>query len=230
MRRRTFIKHTFAMGSAMLVASQEIMCKPIEKRKMKVEVMSLNYAMGALSPYISENTMNYHYGKHLQSYVNTLKDLIANTEMETMPVEDIFLKAGEGPLFNNAGQVLNHNLYFQQFAPVDRRQEKPTGELEKAIESRFLTFEKMQEEMNAASTSLFGSGWVWLATDEKANLSINKCPNGTNPLREGLTPLLGFDVWEHAYYLDYQNLRASHIKAIWNIIDWRVIEERFVQR
>ncbi|MBR1940764.1 MAG: superoxide dismutase [Bacteroidaceae bacterium] len=197
---------------------------------MKVEVMSLNYAMGALSPYISENTMNYHYGKHLQSYVNTLKDLIANTEMETMPVEDIFLKAEEGPLFNNAGQVLNHNLYFQQFAPESGRKEMPSGELEKAIATSFSDFAKMQEEMNAAATSLFGSGWIWLAADERNNLSIHKCPNGTNPLREGLIPLLGIDVWEHAYYLDYQNLRASHVKALWNIIDWKVIEERFLLR
>lgn len=228
MKRRRFIQNSLAVSGMFFIGSQEMMCKPIESNKMKVEAMPLKYALNALEPYISENTMNYHYGKHLQSYVNTLKEMIRGTAMENLSVEEIFLSADEGALFNNAGQTLNHNLYFQQFAPIDSRKDKPTGELSKAITTYFGSVEKLQEEMNAASTSLFGSGWVWLSIDQQKQLSIQKCPNGTNPMRQNLTPLLGFDVWEHAYYLDYQNRRIDHIKALWNIIDRQIIERRFM--
>lgn len=228
MKRRQFIKNSLTVSGIFLIGSQEVMCKHIESNKMRVEAIHLRYDLSALAPYISENTLSYHYGKHLQSYVNTLKELIKGTAMENLSVEEIFLGADEGALFNNAGQTLNHNLYFQQFAPVDSRKAMPTGKLSEAIISAYGSFEKMQEEMNAASTSLFGSGWVWLSSNKQMQLSIQKCPNGTNPLRQNLTPLLGFDVWEHAYYLDYQNRRVDHIKALWNVIDWQIIEKRFI--
>lgn len=191
---------------------------------MKHELIKLPYEANALEPVISQKTIEFHHGKHLQTYVNNLNNLIAGTKYEDMSLEDI-VKDSEGGIFNNAGQILNHNMYFQQFSP------KPNGRpdeiLLEAIQAEWQTFENFQKEFNAAATSLFGSGWAWLAADKDKKLSILKESNAGNPLTKGLQPILCFDVWEHAYYLDYQNRRADHIAALWNIIDWNVIEERY---
>ena len=191
---------------------------------MKHELIKLPYEANALEPVISLKTIEFHHGKHLQTYVNNLNNLIAGTKYEDMSLEDI-VKDSEGGIFNNAGQILNHNMYFQQFSP------KPNGRpdeiLLEAIQAEWQTFENFQKEFNAAATSLFGSGWAWLAADKDKKLSILKESNAGNPLTKGLQPILCFDVWEHAYYLDYQNRRADHIAALWNIIDWNVIEERY---
>lgn len=191
---------------------------------MKHELIKLPYEANALEPVISQKTIEFHHGKHLQAYVNNLNNLIAGTKYENMSLEDI-VKDSEGGIFNNAGQILNHNMYFQQFSP------KPNGRpdeiLLEAIQAEWQTFENFQKEFNAAATSLFGSGWAWLAADKDKKLSILKESNAGNPLTKGLQPILCFDVWEHAYYLDYQNRRADHIAALWNIIDWNVIEERY---
>ncbi|MDY3068781.1 MAG: superoxide dismutase [Parabacteroides sp.] len=191
---------------------------------MKHELIKLPYEANALEPVISQKTIEFHHGKHLQAYVNNLNNLIAGTKYENMSLEDI-VKDSEGGIFNNAGQILNHNMYFQQFSPdVNGR---PDEILLEAIQAEWQTFENFQKEFNAAAASLFGSGWVWLAADKNKKLSIQKESNAGNPLTKGLQPILCFDVWEHAYYLDYQNRRADHIAALWNIIDWNVIEERF---
>ena len=185
----------------------------------------LPYAKDALAPAISEETINYHYGKHLQTYVNNLNALVKDTPFEGKTVEEIVAVAPDGPIFNNAGQVLNHTLYFLQFTPQPERHE-PQGKLAEAIKRDFGNFENFKNEMTQASTSLFGSGWTWLAVNKEGKLVIVKEANGSNPLRQGMKPLLGFDVWDHAYYLDYQNRRTDHLSNLWKIIDWKVVENR----
>lgn len=191
---------------------------------MKHELIKLPYTADALEPVISKSTIEFHHGKHLQTYVNNLNNLIPGTEFENMPLEEIVKKAN-GAIFNNAGQILNHNLYFLQFAPGANG--RPDEILLKAIQEAWGTFENFQKEFAAAAASLFGSGWAWLATDRQGKLSILKEGNAGNPLTHGLAPLLCFDVWEHAYYLDYQNRRPDHLSALWDIIDWDVVEKRY---
>ncbi len=193
---------------------------------MIYEMPQLPYAHDALAPAISKETIDYHYDKHLQTYVDNLNKMIPDSEYEGKTVEEIVAVAPDGAIFNNAGQVLNHTLYFLQFAPSPSKQE-PTGKLAEAIRRDFGSFANFQKEMNAASVGLFGSGWAWLAADKDGKLCITKEPNGSNPLRHGFTPLLGFDVWEHAYYLDFQNKRADHVNRLWDIINWDVVEKRY---
>ena len=192
---------------------------------MNFQMPKLPYAQNALEPVISQQTIEFHYGKHLQNYVNTLNQLVAGTEFEGKDIEYVVANCPEGPMFNNAGQVLNHDLYFLQFTPKQKISE-PQGKLAEAIKRDFGSFEKFKEEFTAASVSLFGAGWSWLSVDKSGKLHITKETNAGNPVRSGLKPLLGFDVWEHSYYLDYQNRRADHIKALWSIIDWEVVEGR----
>lgn len=191
---------------------------------MKFELLTLPYADNALEPVISAETIAFHHGKHLAGYVSTLNSLIEGTQYAEASLEEI-VKTSEGPIFNNAGQLLNHNLYFTQFAPNAGGQ--PTGKLLAAIEAKWGSFEAFQAEFLTACTTLFGSGWAWLASDAEGNLEITKEPNGSNPVVRGLKPIMGVDVWEHAYYLSYQNRRADHIKDIWSIIDWNVVAERY---
>lgn len=185
----------------------------------------LPYANNALAPIISQETIDYHYGKHLQTYVNNLNALITGTPYATRSVEELVAIAPEGPVLNNAGQVLNHTLYFLQFTP-NPSQKEPEGKLAEAIRRDFGNFENFKDEMTQAGTTLFGSGWAWLAMNKDGKLVIVKEANGGNPIRQGMKPLLGFDVWEHAYYLDYQNRRTDHLAKLWEIIDWQVVENR----
>jgi superoxide dismutase len=192
---------------------------------MKIEMPTLPYATNALEPVISEQTINFHYGKHLQNYVNTLTSLVKDTEWTDKSVEDIVKGAPDGPLFNNAGQVLNHALYFSQFRSP-RQNNQPEGRLLEAINTSFGSFENFKAQFTQAATTLFGSGWAWLAQQEDGKLVITKEANGGNPVRQGLKPIYGLDVWEHAYYLDFQNRRADHIAASWDIINWDVVAGR----
>ena len=192
---------------------------------MKIEMPTLPYATNALEPVISEQTINFHYGKHLQNYVNTLTSLVKDTEWADKSVEDIVKGAPDGPLFNNAGQVLNHALYFSQFHSP-RQNNQPEGRLLEAINTSFGSFENFKAQFTQAATTLFGSGWAWLAQQEDGKLVITKEANGGNPVRQGLKPIYGLDVWEHAYYLDFQNRRADHIAASWDIADWDVVAGR----
>ena len=191
---------------------------------MKFELIQLPYAPDALAPAISAETLSFHHGKHLVGYVNTLNSLIEGTEFADASLEEIVCKS-EGTLFNNAGQTLNHNLYFTQFAP--NAGGAPRGKLLAAIEAKWGSFEAFQQEFLTACTTLFGSGWAWLAAKADGELVITKEPNGSNPVVHGLRPLMGIDVWEHAYYLSYQNRRADHIKDVWGIIDWSVVASRY---
>ena len=191
----------------------------------KFELITLPYEANALEPVISAQTIGFHHGKHLQGYVNNLNAAIAGTPFEEMELTDIVLKA-TGGMLNNAGQILNHNLYFLQFGKpaADNR---PTGKLAEAITAQFGSFEAFQKEFVQTGATLFGSGWVWLSADKDGKLVITQETNAANPVQKGLTPLLTFDVWEHAYYLDYQNRRPDHLNALWQIVDWNVVEGRY---
>ena len=191
---------------------------------MKFELIQLPYAPNALEPAISAETLSFHHGKHLAGYVNTLNSLIEGTEFAEASLEDIVRKS-EGAIFNNAGQLLNHNLYFTQFAP--NAGGAPKGKLLDAIVAKWGSFEAFQAEFLTACTTLFGSGWAWLSAKEDGELVITKEPNGSNPVVHGLRPLMGIDVWEHAYYLSYQNRRADHVKDVCAIIDWEVVASRY---
>lgn len=186
----------------------------------------LIYPTSALAPVISQTTIEYHYGKHLQTYVDNLNLLISGSDFEGMTLREIVAQAPDGPLLNNAGQVLNHALYFEQFTPYPPANNRPSGTLLSSIRFDFGNFETMKKKMEDAAASLFGSGWVWLAQDESGKLCIVNCSNGENPIRRRMTPLYGIDVWEHAYYLDYQNRRAEHVKRLWDIVDWEMVESR----
>ena len=191
---------------------------------MKFELLTLPYEVNALEPVISRQTIEFHHGKHLQTYVNNLNNLVMGTKFENADLETI-VKEADGGIFNNAGQVLNHNLFFTQFSPNGGGQ--PTGKLAEAITAAFGSFENFQKEFETAGVGLFGSGWVWLAADTDGKLAILKEPNAGNPLTKGLKPLLNFDVWEHSYYLDYQNRRADHLKALWQIVDWQIVGAKY---
>ena len=192
----------------------------------KIELMALPYAQNALEPVISKETIVFHHGKHLAGYMNNLNGLLEGSPLAGLPLEEIVLKA-DGGMLNNAGQILNHNLYFQQFSGDPKS--APTGRLAEAIARDFGSFEAFKEEFQKKGVTLFGSGWVWLSADKDGKLVITQEANAANPIQKGLKPLLTFDVWEHAYYLDYQNRRPDHLAALWQIVDWEVIEKRYNQ-
>lgn len=191
---------------------------------MIYELPDLPYAEDALEPAISRRTVEFHYGKHEKTYIDNLNRLIKGTEYEDAELEDIITNAS-GALFNNASQAWNHIFYFFTFSPEGRRE--PQGELRKAIDRDFGSFEKFKEAFVDAGVGLFGSGWVWLSHDETGKLLITQGSNAENPLKDGLFPMLTFDVWEHAYYLDYQNRRADALRQLWDIVDWEVVESRY---
>ena len=191
----------------------------------KFELMVLPYTVEALEPIISRETISFHHGKHLAAYVNNLNALLPDSGFEDASLEDIVCKA-TGAILNNAGQILNHELYFSQFV-APKPDNKPSGALSEAITRDFGSFEAFKEAFQKKGATLFGSGWVWLSADKDGKLVITQESNAANPIQKGLIPLLTFDVWEHAYYLDYQNRRPDHLAALWPIIDWNVIETRY---
>jgi len=194
------------------------------------QLIALPYATNALEPVISERTVKLHYGKHLAGYVSKLNQLLVENKIMERDLVKL-VKFASGSVFDNAGQLLNHNLYFTQFKPANMKQiEEPKGALAEAIKRSFGSFEKFRERFEKAGASIFGSGWLWLAANEHGSLYIDKEPNGGNPVTIGLIPILGIDVWEHAYYLDYENRRAEHLKQIWHIIDWEVVSRRYEER
>jgi len=192
----------------------------------KFSLIALPYSPEALEPVISRETIGFHHGKHLAGYVNNLNNLLPGTKWEGLPLEEIVRQA-EGGVLNNAGQILNHNLYFCQFA-APQADNSPVGRLAEAIVRDFGSFEAFKDEFQKKGATLFGSGWVWLSADAEGKLVITQETNAANPVQRGLKPLLTFDVWEHAYYLDYQNRRPDHLAALWQIVDWAVVEGRYV--
>lgn len=184
----------------------------------------LPYSREALEPVISATTVDFHYGKHEKAYIENLNKLIENTIYADMDLEEIIRKS-DGALFNNASQAWNHIFYFFSFSPNGGGE--PHGKLREAIDRDFGSFDEFKKQFVDAGVKVFGSGWVWLSRDGEGKLHITQASNAANPLTEGLTPILTFDVWEHAYYLDYQNRRADALKALWDIIDWEVVESRY---
>ena len=190
-------------------------------------LLNLPYQQEALDPVISAQTLSFHHGKHLQAYVDNLNKLLPGSEFEGMSLEDIVKNAPAGAIFNNAGQILNHELYFKQFRAVSDAAHEPTGALAAQIIKQWGSIDAFKTDFESKGVSLFGSGWVWLSAESDGTLVITQEPGASNPIAKGLTPLLTFDVWEHAYYLDYQNRRAAHLTALWQIIDWQVIQRRY---
>ncbi|MDR0618531.1 MAG: superoxide dismutase [Bacteroidales bacterium] len=192
------------------------------------ELPPLPYALNALEPYISEKTLEFHYGKHHKAYVDNLNKLKTGTEFEDASLEAIILNAGSG-LFNNAAQVWNHTFYWNCLQPAVKAGEsnKPSDELLEAINAKWGSFENFKEEFTKAAVGNFGSGWTWLVTDEKNELEIVSTSNADNPLRSDKEPLLVIDVWEHAYYLDRQNRRPDYVADFWNIVDWEAVGARY---
>ena len=197
-------------------------------------LIELPYAPEALEPVISAQTLSFHHGKHLQTYVDNLNKLTSPPDPSPKSegslgvleaLKELVLHS-EGAVFNNAGQILNHELYFTQFKPASEVVQGPEGALAVQIEKQWGGIEAFKAEFEAKGVGLFGSGWVWLSADKDGKLVITQEQGASNPVVKGLKPLLTFDVWEHAYYLDYQNRRAAHLSALWQIIDWSIIDAR----
>jgi len=190
---------------------------------MKLSLPELPYKLNALEPVISARTIEFHYGKHHQAYVTNLNKLLPGSPFENASLEEIVLKS-DGGIFNNAAQVWNHTFYWESLSPKGGGE--PKGKLMEAIEESFGNFIKFKEEFSQAAATLFGSGWAWLVKNTDGKLEIVKESNAGNPLRNGKKPLLTCDVWEHAYYLDYQNRRPDYIESFWKLPDWKKVEER----
>jgi superoxide dismutase, Fe-Mn family len=191
---------------------------------MSFELPKLPYELNALEPVISQKTFEFHYGKHHQAYVNNLNNLVPGTKFENASLETI-IKEAEGGIFNNGAQVWNHTFFFTSLAP--NAGGDPTGKLADAIIKDFGSFAEFKEKFGKAAVTLFGSGWAWLVKTPEGKLDIVQESNAGNPIRKGLTPILTCDVWEHAYYLDYQNKRPDFVEAFWKVVDWKVIASRF---
>jgi Fe-Mn family superoxide dismutase len=191
---------------------------------MAFEIPKLPYELESLDPVIDKRTMEFHYGKHHQAYVTNLNNLVPGTKWENASLEEI-IKGADGPIFNNAAQIWNHTFYFFSFSPGGSAE--PTGLLADAIKATFGSFADFKEQFSKAATTLFGSGWAWLSKDSAGKLQITQESNAGCPLRNGLTPILTCDVWEHAYYLGYQNRRPDYVKDFWSILNWEAISARF---
>ena len=193
---------------------------------MAFDLPQLPYAKDALEPYISEKTLDFHYGKHHQAYVNNVNNLVKGTEFEKASLEEIIKKA-KGGIFNNGAQVWNHTFYFMQFSADGC--DEPKDDLKAAIEAKFGSVEAFKEAFSKAAATLFGSGWAWLVVNGAGELEIVQTSNAANPLTEGKKPIMTCDVWEHAYYIDKKNARPKYIEDFWKILDWKVISERFAK-
>ena len=194
--------------------------KDIMPVKGQFEMITLPYEV--LGEVISNETLGFHHGKHLKAYVDNLNKLLPGSGLENLPLTEV-VKKSEGGLFNNAGQVLNHTMYFEQFR---NNPSTVSPKLMALLERDFGSVEAFKKEFEQKGATLFGSGWVWLSVDKNGKLVITQQKNAENPITMGLNPLLTFDVWEHAYYLDYQNRRADYLAALWQIVDWQVVESR----
>jgi len=190
---------------------------------MAFELPPLPYAMDALEPFISKRTLEFHYGKHHQAYVNNLNNLVPETEFEGKSLEDI-IKSSAGGVFNNGAQVWNHTFYWNCLAP--NAGGVPTGTVEDAIVASFGSFDSFKDQFSKAAATLFGSGWAWLVKTSSGKLEIIQESNAGNPLKDGHTPILTCDVWEHAYYIDKQNRRPDYISDFWNLVNWKAVKEK----
>jgi len=184
----------------------------------------LPYAMDALQPHISKETLEFHYGKHHQAYVTNLNKLIPGTEFEKMALDDIVRKS-QGPIFNNAAQIWNHTFFWHSMSPEGGG--KPRGQVAKAIDAKFGSFDAFKDKFSAAAVAVFGSGWAWFVKHPDGSVGIETTSNANTPLTSDNKPLLTCDVWEHAYYIDYRNRRPDFLAAYWNVINWNYAEKNF---
>ncbi|MBD3258292.1 superoxide dismutase [Fe] [candidate division GN15 bacterium] len=189
---------------------------------MTHELPDLPFGKDALAPHISPETLEYHYGKHHQTYVTNLNKLIPGTEFENAGLEDIIRKA-DGGIYNNAAQVFNHTFFWNCLSPNGGG--APHGAVADALKQDFGSFDSFKEEFTTKAATLFGSGWAWLAKAADGKLEVIQGPNAANPLRDGKTPILTCDVWEHAYYIDYRNARPKFLEAFWNLVNWDFVAE-----
>ncbi|MFW6248496.1 MAG: superoxide dismutase [Bacteroidota bacterium] len=188
-----------------------------------IKLPELPFEFNALEPHISKKTVEFHYTKHHQGYVKKLNGMIEGTEFENMSLEEI-VKKSEGGMFNNAAQVWNHTFYWEGFSPKGTRE--PKGKVAELINEKFGSFDKFKEDFEKLSAGVFGSGWSWLVV-KNGDISIIGTSNAETPITGEAKPLFTCDVWEHAYYLDYQNKRPEYLKNFWNLLDWDVVERRF---
>ncbi|OQW87227.1 MAG: superoxide dismutase [Thiotrichaceae bacterium IS1] len=187
---------------------------------MEHKLPTLPYALDALQPHLSKETLEFHYGKHHQTYVTNLNNLIKGTEFADLSLEEI-IKKSSGGMFNNAAQVWNHTFYWNGLSPQGGGQ--PTGKLAEAINQSFGSFDKFKEEFTKTAINTFGSGWAWLVKNTDGKLALVSTSNAATPMTSGSTALLTCDVWEHAYYIDYRNARAKYVEAFWNLVNWESV-------
>lgn len=192
---------------------------------MSFQLPELPYSLNALEPYISQETLEYHHGKHHRAYVTKLNELIPNTEYASLSLENIIRKAPPGPIFNNAAQVWNHTFYWHCMKPKGGG--NPSGDLAKAIEQHFGSIQQFQDKMTEAGLTQFGSGWAWLVKTEAGKLEVVKTSNAENPMTQNKIPLLTCDVWEHAYYIDTRNDRGKYINHFWQVVNWDYVAKNF---
>lgn len=192
---------------------------------MEHKLPELPYAKDALAPYISAETLEYHYGKHHKTYVDTLNKLVPGTEYEDMSLEEIIKKAPEGKLFNQAAQVWNHTFYWHSMSPEGGKD--PSGDLANAIKSAFGSIDDMRTKFNEMGAANFGSGWTWLVAKQDGSIDIVNTDDAKNPMQQDLRPILTCDVWEHAYYIDYRNARPKYLEAFWNIVNWDFVARNY---
>ena len=193
--------------------------------KFRFELPELGYQPGDLAPMMSQQTVSLHYDRHFRTYLDNLNRLVDGSVNEGLTLQDIVRISPDGPLANNAGQVYNHQLFFEQFAST-KNAKQPSGEFLFLVEQSFGAFDRMLLLLEKEATSFFGSGWTWLVVDDEGHLSVISLPNGDNPIRHALTPLLAIDLWEHAYYLDYQNRKKEYIRNLFLIVNWKVVSSR----
>ena len=191
---------------------------------MSFQLPELSYAMDALQPHISKETLEYHYGKHHLTYVNNLNQLLVDSPMANLSLEQIIMKS-DGGLFNNAAQVWNHTFYWYCLSPQGGSE--PSGKLAQAINNKFGSFQAFKELFSKTALTTFGSGWAWLVLNEQGELAVTSTSNADTPMRHHQKALLTCDVWEHAYYIDYRNARANYIDHFWNLVNWKFVSEQF---
>lgn len=212
----------------MMIAALFMLGAVAANAQMKHQLPVLPYAKDALAPVMSQETIEFHHGKHVQAYVDKLNELIPGTDFANATLEDITMRS-DGAIFNNGAQILNHIIFFDTFAAEANAKKIPTGDLASAINRDFGSLQAFKDAFDKAAAGVFGSGWTWLAADKDGRLSIISLSNAGNPLRDGYKPLWGVDVWEHSYYIDYRNARADYLKNLWRIVDWNVIEKRYAE-
>ncbi len=230
MRRREFLAGSLAAGAGLFAAGRLSAAEPsiTTKKgdvKMPFQQPPLPFAMTAMKPFLSEEQLTYHYGKHHAAYFKNLNALVEGKPEEKLSLREVVVSSPAGPVFNNAAQAWNHSFYWDCMTPGGGGE--PDGALAAVIRRDFGSFEAFRKAMSEMAVKLFGSGWAWLAADSQGKLEIMPLGNADTPLKHGAEPVLTIDVWEHAYYIDYRNDRAKYVDGFWNVVNWKFAAERY---